>query len=64
MIVSYYITTATNHFDRPGIKTTICKINNICIVTSTCPKYYRTQLSYTKKRLWRNLASVNLRLKK
>ena len=31
-----------------GIKTTACKINNFPIVTSTCPKYYRTRLSCSK----------------
>ena len=38
MIVSYYII-YTNHFDRPGIKVTICKINNFSIATSICPKH-------------------------
>ena len=38
----------TNHFDRPGIKATICKTNNLFIVTSVCPKYHCTQLSYAK----------------
>ena len=47
MIVSYYII-YTNDFDRPGIKSTICKINNFSIVISICPKYYCTQLSCTK----------------
>ena len=47
MIVSYYVI-YTNHFDRPGIKVTICKINNFSIVTSICPKYHCTQLSCTK----------------
>ena len=27
------------HFVKPGIKATICKINNFSIVTSICPKY-------------------------
>ena len=44
MTVSYYIV-YTNQFDRLGIKATICKINNIFIVISICPKYYCTQLS-------------------
>ena len=26
------------HFDRPGIKATICKINSFFIVTIICPK--------------------------
>ena len=47
MIVSYYII-YTNHFDRPGITATICKINNFFIVTSVCPKYYSTRLSCAK----------------
>ena len=47
MIVSYYII-YTNHFHRPGIKGTISKTNNFSIVTSICPKYYRTQLSCAK----------------
>ena len=47
MIVSYYIIYA-NHFGRPGIKATICKINNFSIVTSICTKYYCTQLSCAK----------------
>ena len=38
MAVSYYIT-YTNHFDRPGKKAVICKINHFFIVTSICPKY-------------------------
>ena len=38
----------TNHFDRPGIKATICKINNFSIVTSIYPKYCCTQLSFAK----------------
>ena len=63
MIVSFYII-YTNHFDRPDIKATICKTNNLFIVTSVYPKYYCTQLSYAKKQLWRNLALVNLKLKK
>ena len=62
MIVSYYII-YTNHFDRPDIKATICKINNFSIVISICPKYYCTQLSCAKN-MWINLASVNLKLKK
>ena len=41
MIVSDYII-YTNHFDTPGIKATICKMNNFSIVTSVCPKYYCT----------------------
>ena len=36
------------HFDRPGIKITICKISNFSIVTSICPKYCCTQLRCTK----------------
>ena len=47
MIVSCYITD-TNHFNRPGIKATICKIENFSIVTSICPKYYCSQLSCAK----------------
>ena len=43
----------------PHIKATIC---NFSIVTSICPKYYCTQLC--QKQLLRNLASVNLTLKK
>ena len=43
MIVSYYII-YTNHFDRPGVKATICKIKKFPVVTnmfvtSICPKY-------------------------
>ena len=57
MILSYII--YTNHS-----KATVCKTNNLFIVTSVCPKYYCTQLSYAKKQLWRNLVSVNLKLKK
>ena len=38
----------TNHFDKTGIKATICKINNFLLVTSICPKYYCTQLSLPK----------------
>ena len=45
--MSYYII-YTNHFDRTGIKATICKIINFSIVTSICPKYYCTQLNSTK----------------
>ena len=48
IIVSYYIIYA-NHFDRPGIKVTILKINNFSIATSICPKYYCTQLRCAKK---------------
>ena len=33
------------HFDRPGIKTTIYKINNFSVVAIICPKYCCTQLS-------------------
>ena len=33
---------------KPGIKATICKINNFSIVTSIFPKYCCTQLSCTK----------------
>ena len=47
MIVSYYII-YTNHFDRPGIKAPICKMNNFSIFTSICLKYYCTQLSCGK----------------
>ena len=42
IIVSYYII-YINHFDRPGVKATICKVNNFSIVISICPKYYCTQ---------------------
>ena len=45
MMVSYYII-YTNHFERPSIKSTIGKINNFAIITSICPKYYCTQLSW------------------
>ena len=45
--ISYYFI-YTNHFDRPGIKTTICKINNFFVVTSICPKCYCTQSSCVK----------------
>ena len=38
------------------IKATTYKINNFSIVISICPKYH--------VQLWRNLASVNLKLKK
>ena len=31
-----------------GIKATICKINNVSIVTSNCPKYYCTKLTFGK----------------
>ena len=48
MIVSYYIIYG-NHFDRPGIKVTILKINSFSIATSLYPKYYCTQLSCAKK---------------
>ena len=48
MIVSYYVIYA-NHFDRPGIKVTILKINSFSITTSIYPKYYCTQLSCAKK---------------
>ena len=47
MMVSYYII-FTNPFDRPGIKATICKINNFSIVTIIGPKYNCTQLSCVK----------------
>ena len=47
MIVSHYII-YTNHFDRTGIKATICKIYNFSIVTSICHKYYCAQVSCTK----------------
>ena len=47
MMVSYYII-YTNHFDRPAMKATICKIDNFSIVTSIFPKYYCTQLSCAK----------------
>ena len=47
MIVSCYII-YTLHFDRPGIKLTICKITYFSIVTSICPKYCCTQLSCAK----------------
>ena len=47
MIVSYYII-YTNHFDRPGIKATVCKIKNFSIVTSICPKYYCAYLCCAK----------------
>ena len=47
MIVSYYII-YTNHFDRHGIKATICKINIFSIVTSICLKYYCTQIRCAK----------------
>ena len=47
MIVSYNII-YINHFYRPGIKATLCKINNFSIVTSIFPKYYCTQLSCAK----------------
>ena len=47
MIVSYYIF-YTDHLDRLGMKATICKINNLSIVTSICPKQYFTQLSCNK----------------
>ena len=36
------------HFDRSGIKTTICKIKKFSIVTSICPKHCCTQLSCTR----------------
>ena len=62
MIVSYCIIYA-NHFDRPVIKVTMLKISNFSIATSICPKYYCTQLSCVKKEFWRNLASMNLKLK-
>ena len=42
MIVSYYII-YTNHFHRPGIKATICKIYDFSIITSICSKYYCAQ---------------------
>ena len=48
MIFTYYIIYA-NHFDRPGIKLTLLKINNFSIATSICLKYYCTQLSWAKK---------------
>ena len=44
MIVSHYII-YTNHFDRPGVKATICRINNFSIATTDCPKYCCIQLS-------------------
>ena len=47
MIALYYII-YTSHFDRPGIKATICKINSFSIGASTCPKHYRTQLNCAK----------------
>ena len=47
MIVSFYII-YTNHFDRPGIKGTLCKINNFSLVTNICPKHYCTQLGCAK----------------
>ena len=47
MIVSYHIT-YTNLLNSPGIKATICKINNFSIVTSICPKYHCKQLSCAK----------------
>ena len=47
MIVSYYIIYA-NHFDRPEIKATVCKINNFSFFTSMYPKYYCRQLSCAK----------------
>ena len=59
MIVSYIF--YTNHVGRPDIKGNICKINNFSIGTSICPKY--TTKSY-QKQFWKNLASVNLKLKK
>ena len=52
------------HFHRSGIKATTCQINNFSIITSICRKCYCTLLSCDKKQLWRNLASVNLKLKK
>ena len=39
----------TNHIDRPGIKTTLCKINNFSIAISICPKYFCTQKTVVKK---------------
>ena len=42
----------------------LCNINNFSNVTSGYPKYYCTQLSCAKKKLQRNLALVNLKLKK
>ena len=53
MILSCYII-YTNHFDKSGIKATICKINKPSIVTSMfvtsiCLKYSCTQLSCAKK---------------
>ena len=47
MIVSYYII-HTNYFGRPGIEATMCKIYNFSVVTSICPKYHYTHLSYVK----------------
>ena len=47
IIVPCYIIN-TNHFDRHGIKATICKIKNVSIFTTICPKYYSTQLSCAK----------------
>ena len=38
----------TNHLDMPGIKATIYKINNFCVVASIISKYYCTQLSCAK----------------
>ena len=47
MILSYYTTYNNHHSDKPGVKTTKCKINNCSIITSICPKYY-AQLSCAK----------------
>ena len=56
MVVSYHII-YNNHFDRPVIKATICKINNsLLLPVSSLIKLYQRQF-------WRKLASVKLKLK-
>ena len=47
IIVSHHFIYA-NHFDGPGVKAAICKINKFSIATSIYPKYYCTQLSCAK----------------
>ena len=41
-----------------------CSLTNFSDVTSICPEYYCTQLATCQEDFWRNLALVNLKLKK